>query len=121
MTDLYAYIEARAPHLGCMANAFRRRWYRKASLTGMRDVERAELEYERHRAKLDEVDRLPDVEAGLACMLAYEQLTRGVDDSYDEMLDDAALCCDDTEETGAPLSTLAEYLGLAARIWEAER
>ena len=118
MTDLDAYIADRAPYLGCVANRYRREWYRESMKCELTEMILARRAFNRACESLDRVDRLPEVEEVVSCALAFHQIFGGVPPeqraSFDEMLDIAA------GETGETISALAEALDLAARIWSEE-
>ncbi len=120
MTDIDAYIRARASVLGCQANRYRREWYRESMKGELTEMTLARRAFSSADESLDRVDRLPEVEVNalseieetVSCALAFHQLLGSEPASYDEMLDIAAA------ESGERVSTLANALSRAARIWE---
>ena len=120
MTDIDAYIRARASVLGCMANRYRREWYResmKGELTEVTLARRAFSSADESLGRVSalseiEVNALSEIEEEISGVLAFHQLLGSEPASYDEMLDIAAA------ESGERVSTLAKALSRAARIWE---
>ena len=120
MTDIDAYIRARASVLGCMANRYRREWYRGSLNSELTEVTLARRDFSSADESLGrvsalseiEVNALSEIEEAISGVLAFHQLLGSEPASYDEMLDIAAA------ESGERVSTLAKALSRAARIWE---
>ena len=120
MTDIDAYIRARASVLGCVANRYRREWYRESMKGELTEMTLARMAFSSACESLGrvsalseiEVSALSEIEEAISGVLAFHQLLGSETASYDEMLDIAAA------ESGERVSALAEALDLAARIWE---
>ena len=112
MTDIYAYIRARASVLGCVANRYRREWYRGSLNSELTEVTLARRAFSSADESLGRVSAPSEIEEAISGVLAFHQLLGSEPASYDEMLDIAAA------ESGERVSTLAKALSRAARIWE---
>ena len=115
MNDTSAYIRARASVLGCVANQYRREWYRGSLNSELTEVTLARGAFRSADESLGRVSALSEIEEAISGVLAFYQLLGSEPASYDEMLDSAAA------ESGDRVSTLAKALRRAARIWEDER